>query len=181
MTKEQALSILNEYTKSESLLKHAYAVSASMKYYAEKFGEDVEKWEAVGLLHDFDYEMFPDNHPQKGEEILKEKGVEPEIIRAIQSHANYSGVSRDSQMEKTLFAVDELSGFVMAAAYVRPEKIKGMEVKSVKKKLKDKGFAAKVSREDIYNGATELGIDLDEHIKNVIEALTRVAGDLGIA
>ncbi|MFA7685234.1 MAG: HD domain-containing protein [Candidatus Gracilibacteria bacterium] len=181
MTKDKALEILKEFTKTESLLKHSYAVAASMKYYAEKFGEDTEKWESVGLLHDFDYEMFPDNHPQKGEGILKEKGVEEDIIRAIQSHADYTGVTRDSRMEKTLFAVDELSGFVMAAAYVRPEKIKGMEVKSVKKKLKDKGFAAKVSREDIYNGATELGIELDEHIKNVIEALTKVAGDLGIA
>lgn len=181
MTKDKALEILKEFTKTESLLKHAYAVAASMKFYAEKFGEDVGKWESVGLLHDFDYESFPDNHPQKGKEILEQRGVEPDIIRAIQSHADYTGVTRDSKMEKTLFAVDELSGFVVAAAYVRPEKLKGMEPKSVKKKLKDKAFAAKVSREDIYNGATELGIDLDEHIKNVIEALTKVAGELGIA
>jgi len=181
MTKDKALEILKEFTKTESLIKHAYAVAASMKFYAEKNGEDIEKWEATGLLHDFDYEMFPDNHPQKGEEILKEKEVEPDIIRAIQGHADYTGVSRDTLMEKTLFAVDELSGFVMAVAYVRPEKVKGMKVKSVKKKLKDKGFAAKVSREDIYKGVTELGIDLDEHIQNVIDALTKVAADLGIA
>lgn len=181
MTKEQALEILKEFTKTESLLKHAYAVAASMKFYAEKFGEDVEKWECTGLLHDFDYEMFPDNHPQKGKEILEQKGVEPDIIRAIQGHADYTGVSRDTLIEKTLFAVDELSGFVMAAAYVRPEKINGMEVKSVKKKLKDKAFAAKISREDIAKGIAEMNIDQDEHIKNVIDALTKVAADLGIA
>lgn len=142
-----------------------------MEYFAKKHGEDSEKWYVTGLLHDFDYERHPDQHPQIGKGILREMGVAEDIIRAIQSHASYSGVSRDSFMEKTLFAVDELSGFVVAVAYVRPDRMKGMEVKSVRKKLKDKAFAAAVSREDIAAGAAELGMAEEELIAGVIEAL----------
>ena len=181
MTKTEAENLLKEFTKTETLIKHARAVAASMKYFAEKLtGQDQEKWEVTGLLHDFDYEMFPDNHPQKGKEILEERGVDADIIKAIQGHATYTGVPRETLMEKYLFAVDELSGFALACAYVRPEKIKGMEPKSVKKKLKDKGFAAKVSREDIQLGAQELGMELDILISGVIEALGRNASELGI-
>lgn len=178
MTKQEALDILNEYVESESLKKHCLAVAASMKYFARKFGEDEEKWEVTGILHDFDYEKYPDEHPMKGESILREKGVPEEIIRAILSHADYSGVSRESQMEKTLFAVDELSGFVVAVAILRPEKLNGMKVKSVKKKLKTKGFAAAVDREHISRGAEELGMELDEVIEGVIEALNEAKDDL---
>ncbi len=181
MDRIQAEEILNEFVESESLRRHCKSVAASMEYFAKKFGEDSEKWYVTGLLHDFDYEKYPDEHPQKGESILRERGVEEDIIRAIQSHATYTGVSRDSQMEKTLFAVDELSGFVVAVAYVRPEKMVGMEVKSVKKKLKDKGFAAAVSRDDIRQGAEELGMEMDELIKGVVEALNIKADELGIA
>lgn len=173
MNSTEALALLEEYVKSESLLRHCKSVAASMKHFGEKFGEDSEKWYVTGLLHDFDYEMYPDQHPQIGEGILREKGVAEDIIRAIQSHANYFGVSRDSLMEKTLFAVDELSGFVVAVAQVRPEKWNGMEVKSVKKKLKDKAFAAAVSRYDITNGAADLGIELDELVGGVISALSK--------
>lgn len=173
MNSAEALALLEEYVKSESLIRHCKSVAASMEYFAEKFGEDKEKWYVTGLLHDFDYEKYPDKHPMIGEGILREKGVSEEIIRAIQSHANYTSVSRDSVMEKTLFAVDELSGFVVAVAQVRPEKWNGMEIKSVKKKLKDKAFAAAVSRDDITNGAVDLGIDLDELISGVIVALSK--------
>lgn len=177
MDRARAEEVLNEYVKAESLLRHCKAVAASMEYFAKKHGEDSEKWYVTGLLHDFDYERHPDQHPQIGEGILRELGVAEDIIRAIQSHASYSGVSRDSLMEKTLFAVDELSGFVVAVAYVRPDRMKGMEVKSVKKKLKDKAFAAAVSREDIAQGAAELGMAEEELIAGVIEALM----DLDIA
>lgn len=180
MNREEAENILNEYVESESLRRHCKAVAASMEHFAKKAGEDAEKWYVTGLLHDFDYEKYPDEHPQKGESILRERGVSEEIIRAIQSHASYSGVSRDSLMEKTLFAVDELSGFVVAVAYVRPERMKGMEVKSVKKKLKTAGFAAAVKREDIAQGAAELGVEQDELIAGVVEALTSSAEALGL-
>ena len=183
MTRDQALAILHEFTKSDSLRKHALAVEACVAAYARKFGEDEEKWSVTALLHDFDYEMHPEapDHPMKGEPILAERGVDPEIRRAILSHANYSGVSRDSKLEKTLFACDELAGFLTACAYVKPGRtIAEVEAKSVRKKLKDKAFARSVSREDILNGAQELGVDLDEHIAFCIDAMRARAAGLGL-
>jgi len=179
MTREETLTILTEYTKSESLLKHAYAVEAAMKAYAEKYGEDQELWGNVGLLHDFDYEMYPDDHPMKGSEILKEKGVSQEMRTAILGHADFSGVPRETLMAKTLYAVDELSGFLTAVTLVRPTKaLSEVKMKSVKKKMKDKSFAAKVNREEITRGAEELGIDFTEHVEFMIKALSGVAADL---
>ncbi len=170
------LSILQEYTKSDSLLKHAFAVETCVRAYAEKFNEDVEYWGNIALLHDFDYEMFPtaEEHPFKGSEILKEKGFDEEFRNAILSHADYSGVPRNSQVAKILFACDELAGFITAVAYVRPSKsIDEVGVKSVRKKIKDKAFARAVNREDIVKGAEELQIELDEHIQFCIEAMKR--------
>ena len=181
--REECLNILQEYTKSESLLKHAYAVEACVKAYAEKFNEDKDFWSCVALLHDFDYEMFPTEteHPYKGSEILKEKGFSEEFRKAILSHAEYTGVKRETLLEKTLFACDELAGFITAVTYVRPSKsIDEVEVKSVKKKLKDKAFAKAVSREDIINGAVELGVDLDEHIQFCINAMKSKKENLGL-
>lgn len=183
MTREEALNLLTEYTTKDSLLKHAYAVEWGMRAYARKYGESEEEWGVVGLLHDFDYEKFPSlqDHPFKGAEILREKGLPEEWVLAILGHADYSGVKRETLMAKTLFAVDELAGFIMAVAYVRPsKKIADVEVKSVKKKLKDKAFAAAVSREDIKKGAEELGVELDEHIAFLIEALKEGAEALGL-
>lgn len=186
MHREAAWELLCEYTKGESLRKHALAVECAVRAYAVKFGEDVEAWSVTALLHDFDYEMFPDpvapnGHPYKGNEILKDKGYPDDVRRAIMSHADYTGVSRDSLLEKTLFACDELAGFITAVAYVRPTKsVKEVEVKSVRKKMKDKAFAAKVNRDDIINGAAALGIDLDEHIAFVIKALQDNADSLGL-
>jgi putative nucleotidyltransferase with HDIG domain len=181
MTRDEALTILKEYTKSESLLKHAYAVEAAMRAYARKFGEDEELWGIVGLLHDFDYEMYPDEHPMKGSEILKEKGVPEEIRTAILGHANYTGVPRETLMAKTLYAVDELSGFLVAVTLVRPNKsVSEVKVKSVKKKMKDKSFAAKVNRDEIREGAEELGIPFEEHVEFMIKALSGVAEQLGL-
>ena len=181
MNREQALEILNEYTKSESLLKHAYAVEAAMRAYAEKFGEDTEKWAVTGLLHDFDYEMFPDEHPVKGGEILKKKGVPEDIRTAILGHADYSGVPRETLMAKTLFAVDELCGFITAVTLVRPSRsLSEVKFKSVKKKLKDKKFAAKVNREEITKGAEELGVDFPEHVEFVVMAMSKAADSLGL-
>ncbi len=172
--------LINEYVESESLKKHLKAVAFSMKWYAEKFGEDVDRWFACGLLHDFDYEKFPENHPYKGAEILEKEGFDREFIDAVLGHASYTGVERKTLMAKTLFAVDELSGFVIAVALVRPSKLIGdVKVKSVKKKMKDKAFARQVNREEIKQGAEELGIPLEEHIQNVITALTTNAKDLG--
>ncbi len=181
--REFCLSVLKEYTKSESLLKHAFAVEACVNAYAEKFGEDVEYWSNVALLHDFDYERFPteEEHPYKGAEILKEKGFDEEFRTAILSHADYTGVARETQLQKTLFACDELAGFITAVTYVRPSKsIVDVKVKSVKKKLKDKGFARAVSRDDIFNGTEELGIPLDEHIQFCIEAMKKRKDSLGL-
>src|SRR3982750_346641 len=155
MTREQALGILHEFTKSESLRKHALAVEACVAAYARQFGEDETKWSVTAILHDFDYEMHPDapDHPMKGEPILAERGVDPEIRRAILSHANYSGIPRESRLEKVLFACDELAGFITAVSYVKPSKsIAEGDLKSVRKKLKDKAFARSVSRDDIENG-----------------------------
>jgi len=181
MTRDEALAILNEFTKSESLLKHAYAVEAAMRAYARKYGEDEELWGVVGLLHDFDYEMYPDEHPMKGSEILREKGVSEEIRTAILGHADFSGVPRETLMAKVLYAVDELSGFITAVTLVRPNKaLSEVKMKSVKKKLKDKSFAAKVNREEIAKGAEELGVDFTEHVEFVIKAMSGVADKLGL-
>lgn len=177
------LSLLKEYTKNESLLKHAYAVETCVRTYAKKFGEDEEYWGNVALLHDFDYEMYPseEGHPFKGSEILKDKGFSEEFRNAILSHANYTGVKRETLLQKTLFACDELAGFLTAVSYVRPTRtITEVEVKSVKKKLKDKAFARNVSREDIISGAEELGIPLDEHIQFCIDAMRENKELLGL-
>src|SRR3954447_1572610 len=184
MTRPEAIDILHEFTKSESLRKHALAVEACVAAYARKFGADENTWSVTALLHDFDYEIHPDapDHPMKGEPILAERGVSEEIRRAILSHANYSGVSRDSLLEKTLFACDELAGFLTACSYVKPSKsISEVETKSVRKKLKDKAFARSVSRDDIVNGAAAMGVDLDEHIGFCIDAMKDRADDLGLA
>jgi len=184
LSREAAWQLLNEYTKNPNLIKHALAVEACMRRYAEKFGEDVEKWSVVGLLHDFDYEQHPtaEEHPFVGAEILRTKGYPEDVVQAVLGHANYTGVARETLMAKTLYACDELSGLVVAVALVRPNKsIHEVTVKSVKKKLKDKAFARGVNREDIYQGVAELGVALEEHIQFVIEALQSVAVDLGLA
>ncbi len=182
MTRTDALNLLQEYTKSEALLKHMYAVEAAMRAYARKFGEDEETWGIVGLLHDFDYEKYPNapDHPLKGSEVLKEKGYPEEVRTAILGHATYTGVPRETQMAKTLYACDELCGFIVACSLIRPNKISDLEVSSVKKKLKDKGFARNVSREDIMQGTAELGVPLDEHIRFVIDAMKGIAPELGL-
>ncbi len=173
-----------EFVKSESLRKHMLAVEACVAAYAIKFGEDQEKWRVTALLHDFDWEIHPEapDHPMKGEPILAERGVDEEIRRAILSHATYSGVPRVSNLEKTLFACDELAGFLTACSYVKPGRsIHEVEVKGVRKKLKDKAFARNVNRDDIVNGAAELGVDLDEHIEFCIRAMQANAAELGLA
>ena len=179
----EAMSILREYTQGDSLLKHAFAVEAAMRFYAAKRGGDVEAWGVAGLLHDFDYERFPslDDHPFRGAEILRARGCDEELIQTILSHADHTGVPRTTEMQKTLFAVDELCGFVTAATLVRPsKKIDDLEVPSVKKKLKDRAFARNVSRDDITRGAELIGVPLDEHIGNVIAAMKAAAADLGL-
>ncbi|MGB9772515.1 MAG: HDIG domain-containing metalloprotein [Bacteroidota bacterium] len=182
MTRSEAYLLLSEYTKNANLIKHALAVEAAMRAYARKFGEDEEMWGIVGLLHDFDYEMYPTapDHPLKGSEILKERGVSEEIRHAILGHATYTGVPRDTLMAKTLYACDELCGFITAAALVRPQKIMDLEASSVKKKMKDKAFARSVNRDDILHGAEELGVDLDEHIQFVIDAMKSIADQIGL-
>jgi len=178
-----AWGLLTEYTQSESLRKHALAVEACMRAYARKTGADEELWGLVGLLHDFDYEKYPTaaEHPYKGNEILKERGYSDEIRRAIMSHAEYSGVPRVTPMEKTLFACDELAGFITACALVKPGKsLAEVEARSVRKKMKDKAFARSVNRDDITNGAADLGVDLEEHIAFCIEAMKGIAGELGL-
>jgi putative nucleotidyltransferase with HDIG domain len=178
-----AWSLLTEYTQSESLRKHALAVEACMRAYARKAGADEELWGLVGLLHDFDYEKFPtaEEHPFKGSEILKERGYSEEIRRAILSHAEYSGVARITPMEKTLFACDELAGFITACALVKPGKsLAEVEAKSVRKKMKDKAFARSVNRDDIVQGAAELGVELEEHIAFCIAAMKGIAKELGL-
>jgi putative nucleotidyltransferase with HDIG domain len=181
--REFCLSILKEYTFSDSLLKHAYAVEACVKAYAEKFNEDIEYWGNVALLHDFDYEKYPtaEEHPFKGAEILKAKGFEDEFIKSILSHADYSGEPRNTLLKKVLFACDELAGFITAVTYVRPSKsIDEVEVSSVKKKMKDKAFARAVNRDDIINGANGLDIPLDELIQFCIEAMKKGKELLGL-
>jgi putative nucleotidyltransferase with HDIG domain len=181
-TRDQAWETLTRYTKSESLRRHALAVESSTRWYARHFGEDEELWGVVALLHDFDYELHPtlDQHPQDGAPILREEGWPEEVIEAVLSHAEHLGLPRDTPLKKTLFACDELSGFVHACGLVRPTGIDGLEPKSVKKKLKQPSFAAGVHRDEVYAGAELLGIDLDEHIANVIEALQPVAPELGL-
>jgi putative nucleotidyltransferase with HDIG domain len=183
VTRQEALDLLFEYTKNESLRHHALSVEAAMRAYARKYGEDEEAWGAVGLLHDFDYERYPQypDHPTKGSEILKEKGMPEELRRTILSHVPAMNVPRETRMAKTLFACDELCGFIMAVAVIRPNKIADLEVSSVKKKLKDKAFARAVSREDIRQGAEEGGLDFDAHIAFVIEAMKGAAKELGFA
>jgi putative nucleotidyltransferase with HDIG domain len=183
LTRDAALEILHEFTKSESLRKHALAVESCVAAYARKFGEDENKWSVTALLHDFDYEMHPEapDHPMKGEPILASRGVPEEIRRAILSHANYSGVPRESALEKTLFACDELAGFITAVSLVKPGRsVHEVDTKSVRKKLKDKAFARSVSREDIVNGATELGVEFDEHVDFCIRAMQERAKELGL-
>ena len=183
MDRDQAWSLLCEYTQSESLRKHMLAVAACMRAYARKFGDDEEKWGVVGLIHDFDYERWPslEDHPYRGNEILTQRGWPEEVKKAVMSHADYTGVARETTMEKALFACDELAGFITAAALVRPDKsIRSLEAKSVKKRMKDKAFARSVSREDIVNGAAALGVDLDQHIAFCIDAMKTIAPELGL-
>jgi putative nucleotidyltransferase with HDIG domain len=183
MNRDQAWEILCEFTKSDSLRRHAMAVETCLIAYARKFGEDENTWGITGLLHDFDWEVHPQapDHPMKGEAILAERGVPDVIRRAILSHANYSGVPRVTPLEKTLFACDELAGFLTAVSYVKPTRsIHSVDVPSVRKKLKDKAFARSVNRDDIFNGAAELGIDLDQHIEFCIQAMRGRAAELGI-
>lgn len=183
MDRDAAWNLLCEYTKSESLRKHALAVECCMKAYARKLGEDEELWGITGLLHDFDYEMYPEapDHPLKGSEILKEKGYPEEVRKAILGHASYSGVPRDTRLARALFACDELAGFITACSLVRPDKIQSLEPRSVIKRMKDKAFARSVSRDDIRMGAEELGIPLEEHIAFCIAAMRASANLLGLA
>jgi len=184
MNRDQAWSIVCEFVQSESLRRHMLAVECCVAAYARKFGEDETAWAATALLHDFDWEIHPQapDHPMKGEPILAQRGVSEEIRRAILSHANYSGVPRESLLEKALYACDELAGFLTACSYVKPGRsIFEVDLGSVKRKLKDKAFARNVNREDIVNGAAELGVPLDEHITFCIEAMKGAAGPLGLA
>jgi putative nucleotidyltransferase with HDIG domain len=181
--RDNAWCLLTEFTQSESLRKHALAVEACMRAYARKFSGDEALWSIVGLLHDFDYDRYPslEDHPYRGNEILKERGYSDEIRRAIMSHAEYTGVTRESPMEKALFACDELAGFITAVALIKPGKsLAEVDVKSVRKRMKDKAFARKVNRDDIINGAADLGVDLDEHIGFCIDALKGIAKELGL-
>jgi putative nucleotidyltransferase with HDIG domain len=183
MDREQAWNLLCEFTKSENLRRHALAVEACVTAYARKLGEDEIKWAVTALLHDFDWEIHPElpDHPTKGEPILAERGVDPEVRRAILSHADFTGVPRESPLEKVLFACDELAGFLTACSYVKPNRsIHEVDAKSVRKKLKDKAFARSVNRDDIINGAAALNVDLDQHIEFCIQAMQQRAADLGL-
>jgi putative nucleotidyltransferase with HDIG domain len=181
-TRDRAWETLTSYTKSEALLRHALAVEAAVQAYARKLGEDEELWCVVALLHDFDYEIHPtlDKHPQDGAAILRDEGYPEEVVEAVLSHANHLDLPRDTPLKRTLFACDELSGFVHACGLVRPDGIETLEPRSVRKKLKQPSFASGVSREDVYEGAEGLGVDLDEHIAFVIEALRPIAPRLGL-
>ncbi len=182
-TRDEAWDLVCEWTQSDSLRKHMLGVEAAMRAYAREFGEDEELYGATGLLHDLDYERYPDlstGHPRKGLELFEEKGYPQELIDAVAGHATFLGVPRESRMAKTLFAVDELSGFISACAYVRPDGIHGMTPKSVKKKLKQPSFAAGVNREEVRTGAEELGVDFDEHVAFVIAAMEERADELGL-
>ncbi len=183
LSREAAWDLLCEYTKSESLRKHALAVEAAVRGYARTYGEDEEAWGVVALLHDFDYERYPDaeNHPYRGAEILREKGYPEWVVRAVMSHADYTGVERESLLERVLFACDEMAGFVTAAALVRPSKsVQDLEASSVVKKMKDKAFARAVSREDLKAGAEALNLPLADHVNNVIAAMRERATELGL-
>jgi len=182
MDRTSAWELLCEYTQNENLRKHALAVEACVRAYARKLGEDEEKWGVTALIHDFDYEVYPNapDHPLKGSEILKEKGYPEEVRRAILGHADYTGVPRDTPMARALFACDEVAGFITACSLVRPDRIKTLEAKSVRKRMKDKAFARSVSREDIIKGAEELGVPLDDHISFCIDAMRGVADQLGL-
>jgi putative nucleotidyltransferase with HDIG domain len=183
LSRDDAWAIVTEYTQSESLRKHMLGVEAAVRGYARQFGEDEDDWGAVALLHDFDYERYPDqqNHPFRGVEILQAKGYPEWVTRAILSHAEYSGVSRETRLEKTLWACDELSGFITAASLVRPSKsILDLEASSVVKRMKDKAFARNVSRDDLRRGAEEMGLPLDQHITNVIAFMREKADLLGL-
>src|SRR2546421_9183036 len=182
LTRERAWDTLTRHTKSEALLRHALAVEASMRFYARKLGEDEELWGVVALLHDFDYEIHPtlDKHPQDGAPILREEGYPEVVVEAVLSHAEHLSLPRDTQIKKALFACDELSGFVHACGLVRPTGLDGLEPKSVRKKLKQPSFAAGVHRDEVYAGAELLGIELDEHIGNVVSALQPIAPELGL-
>ena len=183
MTRDDTMALLREYTTEENLLKHAFGVEAAMRAYARRSGEDEEKWGIVGLIHDFDYEQNPDppDHPEVGARILEERGYPDDIVHAVRAHADYLDVPRDDLMSKALFAVDELVGFIVAVALVRPNRsLMDVEVSSVKKKMKQRAFAAAVSREDLVSGAEELGIPLDEHIQTVVESMQGIATELGL-
>ena len=183
MTRDQAYAIVKEHVKNENLIRHMMSVEAAMRFYAEKYGEDVEMWGMSGLLHDFDWEIHPtlEQHPQDGIPILRERGVSEEIVRAIQSHADHTGVPRQTLMEKALYACDEITGLIVAVALVRPSKsLHDLKVKSVKKKWKDRSFAAGANREEISGAAEEFGVPLWEHVDNVIQAMRAIAPQLGL-
>jgi len=188
-SRDEALALQHEYTQSESLRKHMLAVEAAMRAYAKKFGEDAERWGLAGLIHDFDYERYPnaehsptEGHPAHGVSVLRERGWPEDILEAILGHGNYTGVARQSRMAKTLFAVDELTGLVTATALVRPSRsVHEVDARSVKKKMKDKAFARGVNRDDVVLGAQELGVELDEHIQFVVDAMRGAAESLGLA
>jgi len=182
MNRSEALAIVREYTKNENLVRHMRAVEAAMRFYAEEYGENVETWGNSGLLHDFDWEIHPtlEQHPHDGAPILRERGVPEEIVRAIQSHADHTGVPRQTRMEKALYACDEITGLIVAVALVRPSRsLSDLKVKSVKKKWKDRSFAAGANREEIEKATQEFGVELWEHVGNVIEAMRSIANDLG--
>jgi len=184
MTRAEALTLIREYVKNENLVRHMLAVEAAMAAYAKKFDEDEERWRVAGLLHDFDWEIHPTvpDHPMKGAEILRERGVDEDMIQTVISHANFSGIHRDNNIKKALFACDEITGLITTVALVRPSKsIMDVEVKSIKKKFKEKSFAAGVNREEVEQGAAELGVDLwEEHIPVVLQAMQSIAAELGL-
>ncbi len=187
-TRDDAVTVLTEYTASDSLRKHMFAVEAAMRAYATRFGEDPERWGLAGLLHDFDYERYPNadhspttEHPAEGVRVLRGRGYPDDVLQAILGHATYTGVARETRMAKCLFAVDELTGLITATALVKPTKsVHDVDARSVRKKMKDKAFARGVNREDVLTGASELGVDLDEHIQFVIDAMRGVAPSLGL-
>lgn len=178
VNREEAFELLKDYTKSDSLIKHALAVEAAMIGYAKQFDADIEEWSSCGILHDLDYEQYPEEHPLQAVTILEEKGYPEDFILAIKGHADFTETPRETNMAKTLYAVDELASFIIAVALVRPTKLEGLKVKSVKKKLKDKAFARAVDREGIVKGADELGVDMTEHIQMVIDALVTREAEL---
>ena len=181
MNREEALSLMHEYTPSDALRKHMYAVEAAMRAYARKQGEDEESWGVVGLLHDFDYERYPETHPVRGAEELRRLGYPDEVVEAVLGHGDHTGVPRTTLLARTVYACDEMTGFVIAVAYVRPNRsLDEVDVRSVAKKLRDKGFARQVARDQLEKGAVELGVPFDEHVMNVVEGLKTVRAELGL-